>query len=255
MRARLAHEAAGLGLALQFLTRLPVPGGAAPALGDMAASLRWYPAVGVLVGAIAALVWWLAVQVLPVLPAAILATAAGILLTGALHEDGLADTADGTGGTTRARALEIMRDSRIGTFGVLALGLVVGAKITALASLPVAAVPLVLIAGHAASRAAMVLAIATGRPARADGAAAAMAGGPGPAGLAVALGCAAAALIACGIVLPWSAVDGGIAGLVLGHVALRLVVERRLGGYTGDTLGAVQQVGEVAFYLGVLACL
>lgn len=250
MRGRLAREMA---LALQFLTRLPVP--VLPPPADLAASLRWFPAVGALVGALAALVWWLAAMAFPPVVAALLAVAAGVLATGALHEDGLADTADGLGGATRARALEIMRDSRIGTFGVLALGLVLAARVAALAALPPAAIPLLLVAGHAASRAVMVLTLATGRPARADGLASAVGAGPGAGGLAVALATGAAALIALGWVLPWSAVDGGLAGLLLAPLALRLRVERRLGGYTGDTLGAVQQVGEAGLYLGVLACL
>jgi adenosylcobinamide-GDP ribazoletransferase len=110
---------------------------------------------------------------------------------------------------------------------------VLAAKVLALAALPAAAVPLMLVAGHATSRASMVLVLATGRYARAEGAAAPVAAGLARGGLAFALGCGAAALLAL----------------------VRLTVGRRIGGYTGDTLGAMQQAGEVALYLGVLACL
>jgi adenosylcobinamide-GDP ribazoletransferase len=254
MRARLAEEAALALLAIQFITRLPVPAGVhTPA--RMTASPRWYPAAGALVGGIAALAWWAAAAVFPPLLAALLAVAAGVLVTGALHEDGLADTCDGLGGATPERALAIMRDSRIGTYGVLGLGFVLGVKVLALGALPAAAVPLMLIAGHTASRASMVLVLATGRYARADGAAAPVAGGVAPGGLAFALGCGVVALLALVLVLPSPAVAGGLAGLVLAHALLRGWVGRRLGGYSGDTLGAVQQTGEVALYLGVLACL
>ncbi len=250
----MAEEAALALVAIQFLTRLPVPAGVyAPA--RMAASPRWYPAAGALVGGIAALVWGAAAAVFPPLLAALLTTAASVLVTGALHEDGLADTCDGLGGATPERALAIMRDSRIGTYGVLGLGFVLGAKVLALAALPAAAVPLVLVAGHVASRTSMVLVLATGRYARAEGAASPVAGGVGPGGLALALGCGVVALLALVPVLTSPAVAGGLAGLVLAHALLRGWVGRRLGGYTGDTLGAVQQTGEAGLYLGVLACL
>jgi adenosylcobinamide-GDP ribazoletransferase len=254
MRGRLAEEAA-LGLvAIQFLTRLPVPAGV-HTRARMAASPRWYPAVGALVGALVALVWWAAAAVVPPILAALLAVAAGVLVTGALHEDGLADTCDGMGARTAERTLAIMRDSRIGTYGVLGLGFVLGAKVLALAALPAAAVPLMLVAGHATSRASMVLVLATGRYARAEGVAAPVAAGLAPGGLAFALACGVVALLAPVLVLPGPAVAGGLAALVASHALVRLTVGRRIGGYTGDTLGAMQQAGEVALYLGVLACL
>jgi adenosylcobinamide-GDP ribazoletransferase len=101
----------------------------------------------------------------------------------------------------------------------------------------------------------MVLVLATGRYARVDGAAAPVARGVAPGGLAFALGCGVVALLALVLVLPAPAVAGGLAGLVLAHALMRGWVGRRLGGYTGDTLGAVQQAGETGLYLGALACL
>jgi adenosylcobinamide-GDP ribazoletransferase len=254
MRARAAEEAACALAALQFLTRLPVPADIhSPA--RMAASPRWYPAVGALVGGICALAWWAAAALFPPDLAALVAVATGVLVTGALHEDGLADTCDGMGGASAERALTIMRDSRIGSYGVLGLGLVLAAKVLALAALPAAAVPLVLVAGHATSRASMVLVLATGRYARAEGAAAPLAAGLAPGGFAFAFGCGVAALVSLVLVLPAPAVAGGLAALAASHTLVRLTVGRRIGGYTGDTLGAVQQAGEAGLYLGVLACL
>ncbi len=264
MRARLAEEAAVFLLALQFLTRLPVARlpafAAAFTPARMAASPRWHPGVGLLIGAAAGLAYWVAAAAWPPALAALAAIAAGLALTGALHEDGLADLCDGLGGGSgggagRERTLEIMRDSRIGAHGAIGLGMALAARATALAALPVAAAPLVLVAGHGASRASMVLALATGRYARARGAGVAVAAGPGAGGLAFALALGALALLALGLVLPAAAVAGGLAGLAAGHVALRAAYERRLGGWTGDCLGAVQQASELGLLLGVLACL
>ncbi|MEM0944986.1 MAG: adenosylcobinamide-GDP ribazoletransferase, partial [Pseudomonadota bacterium] len=115
-----------LATAVQFLTRLPVP---APGWEEdrLARAMRWFGAVGLLVGALTGALWWAASVALPAPVAAGLAIAGGIWLTGALHEDGAADTADALGGhASRERALEIMRDSRIGTYGAAALILSVG---------------------------------------------------------------------------------------------------------------------------------
>ena len=254
MRARLAEERAIFLLALQFLTRLPLPWDLGYTPARMAATPRWHPGVGVLVGGLAGLVFALAAEVWPPALAALVSTAAGLLLTGALHEDGFADACDGLGGgVTRDAALEIMRDSRLGTYGAAGLGLMLGAKVLALAALPVAAVPLVLVAGHTSSRASSVLVIATSRYVRDHGAGKPVAEGIGPGGLAFALGTGAAAVLTLAVALPAAAVAGGALGLAAGQVAMRARFERRLGGYTGDCLGAVQQTSEVGLYLGVLA--
>jgi adenosylcobinamide-GDP ribazoletransferase len=235
-------------LAVQFLTRLPVRVAFTPA--GMAAAPGWFPLVGMGIGAAAAAVHAAALLVWPAPIAVLLCLAATLLLTGALHEDGLADTADGLGGgATRERALDIMRDSRIGTYGAVALILAVGLKVAALMALPVVAAAL--IAAHGLSRFSSVLVMATSPYAREAGAASGMAAPH------LALPCATA--LACVALLAWAfggvAALGALAGLAAAHLALRRVAERRLGGYTGDTLGAVQQVSEVAIYLGVLACL
>ncbi|MCB1351446.1 MAG: adenosylcobinamide-GDP ribazoletransferase [Rhodobacteraceae bacterium] len=256
MRARLAEEGAIFLLAVQFLTRLPVRSTRLYSPARLAATPRWHPAVGLIVGAITGLVFVAAAHVFPPALAALLSTAAGLMTTGCFHEDGFADACDGLGGgATRERALEIMRDSRLGTYGAAGLGLMLGGKILALAALPVGLVPWVLLAAHAASRASSVLVMATSRYQRDHGTGKPVADGITGGSLAVALatGIAGLALLipAAGL-LPTL---GAVAGLALGHLLMRGRFERRLGGYTGDCLGAVQQASEIGCYLGVLACL
>jgi adenosylcobinamide-GDP ribazoletransferase len=256
MRARIAAEWAIFLLALQFLTRLPVPADPGYTPERFAATPRWHPAVGALVGALAGLAFWLAALVYPPVLAALLSTAASLLLTGCFHEDGFADACDGLGGgATRARALEIMRDSRLGTYGAAGLGLMLGGKILALAALPVPAAPMVLIAAtpqaapppsSSSPRAPTFRDQGTGKP---------VAEGVRGGGLAFALTTGALSVAALAPVLSPAAALGGLLGLALGHLAMRSRFERRLGGYTGDCLGAVQQTSEIGFLLGVLACL
>ena len=247
---RISEEWATFLLAVQFLTRLPVPADWSEA--RMAATPRWYPGVGVLVGLLTGAVYWgLALWFPPVL-AALLSVAAGVMITGAFHEDGFADTCDGLGGgSTRERKLEIMKDSRLGTYGALGLGLMVATKVAALAALPVAMVPALLVAGHAASRASAVAVIATGTYQRNHGTGKPVATGQG--GMPVALATTALALLPFAVMSGGAALAAGLLGLILGHLAMRRILDRQLGGYTGDGLGAVQQVSEVGFYLAVLA--
>jgi adenosylcobinamide-GDP ribazoletransferase len=256
MRARLAEEAAIAALAVQFLTRLPIPAGIHCTPARLAATPRWYPAVGILVGLVAALVYWVGSLALPPMLAALLSTAAGLALTGALHEDGLADACDGLGGGAAASdALAIMRDSRLGTYGAVALFLVLSAKILAIAALDPALAAPVLVAGHASSRASAVVALATGTYLRREGTGRPVSGGIRAGGLSLALATAGATWLACGLVAGPAAMVGGALGLALGHGVMRRLYGRKLGGYTGDCLGAVQQASEVGLYTGVLACL
>ncbi|MEL6416225.1 MAG: adenosylcobinamide-GDP ribazoletransferase, partial [Pseudomonadota bacterium] len=203
-----------------------------------------------------ALVFYVATYVFPAPIAILLAIAAGLLITGAFHEDGLADTFDGIGGgVTRERALEIMKDSRLGTYGTLALVIALALKFSTLISLPVALVPIALITGHGLSRLSSLLVIATSRYVREEGTGKPVAGGISGIGLLI------AGLTGLAIIAIWSlsyapiALVWAIGGLLLGHVLMRFFFEPKLGGYTGDTLGAVQQVSEIGFYLGLVAWL
>ena len=161
-----------LNVALSFSTRLPVPHAVAATGADVARACWALPIAGALVGAIGALVYGLAVwAAIPAFPAAALAVAATVLATGALHEDGFADVADGFGGgATRERKLEIMRDSRLGTYGACALGLSLILRISAIADLTQPAlVASALLAAHIGARAAMPAVMWFVPPAKPDG--------------------------------------------------------------------------------------
>lgn len=242
--------------ALQFLTRLPTP-----PLRDfqpewIQQSARWFPLVGQVVGLIAAAILYGAAQVWSPWIGALLAVAAGVAMTGGFHEDGLADTADGLGGgQTRARRLEIMKDSRLGSYGALTLGLTLALRVAALAML-VAVSPwmaaVALVASHGLGRAAAVGAMALmpygGDPGMAKE------GKPDRASM---TGLAVAVLVALWplALLPVLAGAVGVAtGLVVGAVPA-WQAQRLIGGRTGDVLGAVEQMFEVGFLLGVAALL
>ena len=229
-------------VAVQALTRVPVRVGFRE--GALRRAARYFPLVGIGVGLVGWGVFALAARGLPGGVASLLSLGATALLTGGLHEDGLADAADGLlGGRTRADALRIMRDSRVGSFGVLALGVVLGVKVVAVAALGGG---MALVAGHAAGRFWAGVLPGVLPYARAEGMAGGVAG-PGAREVAVAAVVAAAPLLLLGgrgaVALVLSA---GVAGGV-GWWA-----RRRLGGYTGDVLGAVEVLTEVAVLLAVL---
>ena len=235
--------AADLAAALGLLTRLPC--GWLPQHRDAAGFARsvWaYPLVGFGIGATggAVLAAGLALG-LPPLLAAFWSLAATLLLTGGFHEDGLADTADGFGGgRTAARKLEIMRDSRIGSYGALALLLALGLRATALAALPGGPLTQVLAAGAAAAlgRGAILLLLRWLPAARPDGMAAAL-GHPAPAPLLAGLLLALLPLLA--LPAAWAALPL----VLLAALGLGAMARRQVGGLTGDVLGAVAVLGEV----------
>lgn len=250
------NETAQFILALQFLTRLPLGSSDHYTPERMAASVKYYPLVGVIIGVLSAASYWVAQFALPHALSVMAAVAIGLLFTGAFHEDGLADTFDGIGGgQSREDALVIMKDSRLGVYGTLALVMALGLKAGALISLPSQLVVGAFIAGHAASRFSAVLVIATSRYVRAEGTGKPVADGLSGRGLAIAgLMVIGLGLLWCWLSAPMALVWGGI-GLAAGHILMRLFFERKLGGYTGDTLGAVQQASEIGFYLGLAAWL
>ena len=253
-------------LAVQFFTRIPVTGRLAAWVGFCPAMLRasaaHFPGVGWLVGALVAAFSWALLGLLPpdplsALVVAVLGTGFGVLLTGAFHEDGLADVADGLGGSAdRQRAMLIMKDSRVGAFGALALVLVILSKVALLALIAsVAPATMVwgLFAGHVVSRGFPLL-LVRAMPHVGDDA------GSKSKPLAdhIALsGLLAAAVwvFAALVLLAWTglAFAAGVA-LLFSTVAWLWLWRwfwRRLQGFTGDCLGATQQVCELAFYLGL----
>ena len=257
-------------LALQFFTRIPVTGAIADWAGFTPQRLRaaagHFPGIGWIVAGwacavYAACAWlWGSGSMVP-LAAATACTIASALLTGAFHEDGLADVADGLGGSVgRDRALEIMKDSRIGAYGALALALVVAGKITLLAILGGHGLPAVLaalIGGHVLSRLLPLLIVRSmvhvGDTAQSKSK---------PLADRIEAGALGVAGLWCLPVLLLLSFWQGVAfvGLGLGLAAattwhMRRLFARRLGGFTGDCLGAVQQMCEIAFYAGAAAAL
>ncbi len=296
---RAAEELGAFALAVQFLTRLPIPAPAVCSPERLAASVRHYPLVGGLVGALCAGCLWLADLALPSFVAVLLAVAAGLALTGAMHEDGLADSFDGIGAAGGPgdmqvnRILNAMRDSRLGAFGATALITALAIKVAALASLPPFAAGIALIVGHGLSRLSCIIVMQTstylratevasqpqgppvsqgegGTPpvqeapqlparteaadgARSPGIATPLAGRLDALSWLTVLATSAVLLTGLFSLLGPLAAAGALAGFIAGQALMRLVLERKLRGYTGDTLGAVQQASEIGLYLGVLA--
>jgi adenosylcobinamide-GDP ribazoletransferase len=254
------HELRLFCIALQFLTRVPVPAWVGWRAEWMQASARHFPAVGLVVGGFGALVLWSGAHLWTAAVAVGLSMVATVWLTGAFHEDGLADTCDALGGhVNRERALEIMKDSRIGSYGTVGLVAMLGLKAAALLGLAlrdfdtsVVALPL----AHCISRAAPVLLLrllcyagdpehAKARPmaTQADVATVLVAG----------LWCLVAAALAAAFgIEPLHLAVAATAALAVALWMARWL-QQRLGGYTGDTLGATQQGAELAVYLALLA--
>jgi len=235
--------------AVQFLTRAPVPSFKAFDPDWIRQSARYFPLVGGMVGLISAAVFIAASTVWTGALPALLATGAGILMTGAFHEDGLADTADGLGGgQTPERRLEIMKDSRLGTYGVLALVLALSLKVAALSLISPALVLAALLAAHAGGRGVAVLAMRLSPYAgdRASTKVKPVADGVGPTEIIVALIFTALAIVPAALFSPViAAVSVGVGGLCAGIVALQ--ARRLIGGWVGDTLGACEQAFEIGF--------
>jgi adenosylcobinamide-GDP ribazoletransferase len=242
-----------LATGLAFLTRLPVRG-ASGGDGSLARAAWTFPIIGALVGAIGALAYWGAASIgLHPFIGGVLAVTATLLVTGALHEDGLADTADGFGArATCERKLEIMRDSRTGTYGVVALILSILLRAGAVASLvePALVAP-ALIAAHAAARATLPAFMRFVPRARSDGLAAG-AGRPSLAG-AVVSGLLGVVVLAIGLD-PLTAI-AALGLLVAATMFMAWLARRQIGGQTGDVLGALEQAGEILVLLAAASSL
>ena len=232
--------------AVGFLTRIPV-GGARLAPGQLGRAALFFPAVGLLVGGVAAGVRAGAGVVLPDAPATVLALLAAIIVTGGLHEDGLADTADGIGAhADRARRLEIMRDSRIGVYGALALAGALLFAFAALAPLDAADFARAVLCAHVLARWSALPQALLPR-ARKDGAGSVLEVGPGV--------LAAATAYSAALVLALGGLEAGgwaLGGAVVVGALCAAAVRRALGGMTGDTFGAVIKLTELTVY-GVFA--
>lgn len=260
-RAKCCQEWQSLLLAVGFFTRIPVPSLPNFKESDLNASAKYFPLVGILVGVVGALAYIVSHWIFPQSLSVLISMGATIYLTGAFHEDGLADSADGLGGGWgRAQILTIMQDSRLGTYGAIALWLMLFAKFQVLNTLPTTTVAIALVAAHAVSRLAAVWVMATlsySKPA----------GKAKP--LATAIHHSDLKIAHVWGLLPWLGfafllwinqhqVNNLLIWLSAPLLLMLLVwawwvkkITHHLQGYTGDTLGATQQLTELAFYIGV----
>lgn len=237
---------------ITFLTRLPLPGTTTEMAGPLAEGAWAFPLAGLVVSVPAAVVYAIAVSLgLASLPAAVLCIACMVALSGALHEDGLADVADGFGGGgNRERKLAIMRDSRIGAYGVVVLVLSLAARITAIAAIASpAAVTGAVIAAAALSRATMTGAMYALPAARSDG----LGAGAGKPSARIVIASLTLGFVIALAALDWKGADTALVAAVLGGGAVAFLARRQIGGHTGDVLGAVQQAAEIAILLSLAA--
>ena len=236
----------GLRAAVAFLTRIP--------MGDVSEdSLRmapgWFPTVGGLIGLAVAGAYTISIEIVPVLLAAVIGVTFGLFLTGGLHEDGLADTADAIGsGAEGNRALEIMKDSRLGTYGTLALIISMLWKVAAVASLaPLSALATLVLAGSL-GRAGTVVLMGVTSPAHPDGIGKTMV----PSSLSMMAAIVSGLVIGLVSVGWWLVPAAALTAIVV--LGVRFAATRRVGGVTGDILGACEQLIElVLLAVGVVA--
>ena len=248
-------------LALGFFTRIPVPSFTNFQESELNHSTQYFPLIGIIVGLVGAGSYAISTQFLPQSIAVLISMVVTIYLTGAFHEDGLADSADGIGGGwTREQILTIMQDSRLGTYGAVALFLMLFAKFQLLSSLDSYFISFTLIAGHALSRLSAVYVMATLNYTKPEGKAKPLATQVNVLDLTVAT--------MFGL-LPFFAIVGllvinnhspsitikfvlmTLTPVLLSWLWWRHKIYKWLGGYTGDTLGAMQQIAELAFYFGL----
>jgi adenosylcobinamide-GDP ribazoletransferase len=245
-------------LALQFFTRLPIPRWVGFEADWQRHAIRYFPAVGLPVAGISSVVYLLALQIWPQTLAVLLAVGSGLWITGAMHEDGMADTCDGFGaGGGAERILRIMRDSHTGVFGVLGIGITLALKCTALNALPPHQVCAALLLAHPLSRLACFPLIRKLQYLRAEGKAKALAEHITATECWIGVFTVLPLLLLAGLGgwLPWRGLLFGMLLMVAGVWWLARLFVKRIGGYTGDCLGAVQQTAEVAVYLGLVAAL
>lgn len=237
-----------LALTLAFFSRIPLPSKLGnrishdAKLGEAAAL---FPITGLIIAILPALIWYCANLAFSPSLSAGLAILAGLIITGCLHEDGLADCADGLGATPkRERALEIMHDSRIGTYGACALAITIGLRWAALSSLDIISGTLAIFIAYCGSRAAMTIAMQYSSYARQDGLGA-QAQVISQNGFIISIIIASITAVSFGLI---AGIISLLMGLALSWCFLKYL-EMRIGGYTGDGLGAMQQICEITIFI------
>jgi adenosylcobinamide-GDP ribazoletransferase len=252
-------------VAIQFLTRLPVPHFAGFQTSWLSESARFFPLVGALVGIIAVGIWWICRLFFPPLVAVGLMMSASLLLTGAFHEDGFADVCDGFGGgRMRDAVLAIMKDSRVGAYGAIGVVMMLGLKWSVLVSLPYAAFAIIVVGAHMVSRWCAISLIWRLPYVRADAEAKSKPLANSLSGADWLLsGVLGALILLPALLLTDPAARSQLALALLAALTLSGITtllaagyfKRRIGGYTGDCLGATQQLAELSFLLAALGVL
>jgi adenosylcobinamide-GDP ribazoletransferase len=236
--------------ALMFYTRIPVPKSTGYSAENLNKATRFFPLIGWIVGGLGGATIYGASYVLPFNVAIIAGLVLMVLVTGAFHEDALADFCDGFGGGyNKTQILDIMKDSRIGTYGTVGLVLLLLSKYVLLLSFGIKQIPAILLVAHALSRFNAVLLIYTANYVKAEGKSK-------PIGeksswftllVAAVFGLAPLAL------LPWQTILVLLSAIVMALIYFGYYVKKKIGGYTGDVLGALQQISEVCCYVCILA--
>lgn len=238
--------------AIRFFTRIPIPDAVPHSPERLNHSARYFPAVGILVGLLSAIAFGLSNLLYPEPVCIVIAMAASIYLTGAFHEDGLSDMADGLGGGwDKMRILDIMKDSRIGNYGAITITFALLVKFVLLSAFSASWIPLLLISGHAFSRYCSVLIMAGMTYVREDTLSKSKPLATQLSRNALLVASAFGLFPLC--LLPLTASIAGVFAGILTTIWLGRKLQKWLGGYTGDCLGATQQLSELAFYLGALA--
>lgn len=235
-------------IAVMFFTRIPIRFSNFDN-ADLNKATRYFPLVGILVGVVGALVFWVSDILLPLEVALLISMVSTILLTGAFHEDGLADAVDGLGGgCSKEQILTIMVDSRIGSYGAIGLVMVLLTKYQALSYQTAALIPASLVAGHALSRLCAVLVMYTQSYVKAEGKSKPLATQLNICELIIAtfFGLAPMAFLEIKFL-------ASLVPVAMVWLWFSAKIKSRIGGYTGDCLGAMQQLTEIAFYVGLLA--
>lgn len=237
--------------ALMFYTRIPVPKSTGYSEENLNKATRYFPLIGIIVGSISALVFYGLQYILPKELAILISMAASIYITGAFHEDGFADFCDGFGGGyTKDKILSIMKDSRIGAYGSVGLVLILAIKFFSIQNIETSLIPIVIINAHAFSRIFPVIMIYTSYYSRMDASSKTK-----PIGKRGSIASMIFAIISGFLFLyfiHWMAIFLAIVICSVVFLIFRAYILRRIDGYTGDVLGALQQLSEIGFYLSYL---
>lgn len=247
---KISTEISRLLFAHTFYTRLPMPHARQYTKEDMSESVKYLPLVGLTIGLISSAIYWLSIQILPPATSVIIAMATTILATGAFHEDGFADVCDAFGGGwDRQRILDIMKDSHIGAYGTIGICMILLTKFSTLREIDHRTVPYALVAGHVASRWAAVWFMFSHSYARAGQTSKSsdVAKPMSATNFFIATAFTVAVLAAMPMLVIIAA-----ASIPVTKFFFARYINKWIGGYTGDTLGATQQLCEVLFYISIL---